>query len=87
MLQALRERREVDIEELERIPKHSPWLVSIGWGLTALVLGSLLYVGVAEGATAARDHALYWVLELTDVPPCDATWLPMNVPTPMGMLT
>jgi pheromone shutdown-related protein TraB len=62
MVQALHDRREVDLRELERIPAPSRWLVGVGWGVTVAVLGGLLFVGITEGASAAKDQAITWVL-------------------------
>ena len=67
MVQALRDRREVDLAELERIPAPSRWLVAFGWLVTLAVIGGLLFIGVTEGAQAARDQALSWALA-TGVP-------------------
>ena len=62
MAQALRERREADLEELERIPPVSPWWAVFGWGVTALVVGSIAYIGATQGLGAAGENALYWGL-------------------------
>jgi pheromone shutdown protein TraB len=62
MASALRERREVDIAELERIPSPSRWLVAFGWSVTATVIGALLYIGVKDGAAAAQHQAISWAL-------------------------
>ena len=62
MAAALRERREVDIAELERIPSPSRWLVAFGWSVTATVIGAMLYIGVKHGAAAAQHQAISWAL-------------------------
>jgi pheromone shutdown-related protein TraB len=62
MVRALRERREVDLEELERIPPASRKAKAIGWGVTALIVGSIGYIGATRGGKAARDNALIWAL-------------------------
>ena len=62
MVQALRDRREVDLRELERIPAPSRWLVAFGWAVTLAVLGGLLFIGVTKGAAAAQDQAVSWAL-------------------------
>jgi pheromone shutdown-related protein TraB len=62
MAQALRERRKVDLAELERIPAPSRWLVAFGWSMTATVIGALLYIGIKDGAAAARHQAISWAL-------------------------
>ncbi len=62
MLAALRERREVDLQELERIPPVSRKWKAFGWGVTALIVGSIAYMGATRGAHVARDNALIWIL-------------------------
>ena len=52
----------VDLEPLERIPPPSPWIKVVGWGVPALVLGSIAYIGWSKGLAAAGDNALFWVL-------------------------
>lgn len=62
MAQALREQREVDLTELERIPGVSSTWVRASWLLTALIVGSIVYIGATKGVDEARDNALIWVL-------------------------
>lgn len=51
-----------DLEEISTIPKTTPVLKWIGWGIPALILGALGYIGVTQGAEAASDNALFWFL-------------------------
>jgi len=62
MAEALRERRDADLEELERIPPVSRMWVALGWGVTALIVASIAYIGVTQGPSAAGENALIWVL-------------------------
>jgi pheromone shutdown-related protein TraB len=62
MTQALREGRDADLDELERIPNVSPTWKAVGWGVTAVILSSIGYIGVTQGAEAAGENALIWVL-------------------------
>ena len=62
MTEALRERRDADLEELERIPPVSPLWVALGWSVTALIVASIAYIGVTQGPSAAGENALIWVL-------------------------
>jgi pheromone shutdown-related protein TraB len=62
MAEALRERREVDLEELERIPPVSKKMKAIGWGVTLAIIASIVYLGERQGLDAARDNALIWCL-------------------------
>lgn len=67
MSEALRAGRRVDLAELERIPEGSSLGSWIGWGLTATIVGGLVYVGLRDGAAAAGSGAWSWVL-VTGVP-------------------
>jgi pheromone shutdown-related protein TraB len=51
-----------DLEELDRIPPMSPLWKAIGWGVSALILGSIAYIGLQKGPAAAGHNALYWFL-------------------------
>jgi pheromone shutdown-related protein TraB len=62
MVEALRSRREVDLEELERIPPMSPKWKAAGWAVTGLILGSIAYIGATKGVGAAKENALIWFL-------------------------
>jgi pheromone shutdown-related protein TraB len=53
---------DVDLAPLEVIPPPSPWLKIIGWGVPALVVGSIAYIGWSKGLAAAGDNALFWIL-------------------------
>lgn len=62
MSEALLGRRDADLPELERIPPVSPMWKTIGWGVTALILGSIGYIGATQGAAAAGENAMIWAL-------------------------
>jgi pheromone shutdown-related protein TraB len=59
---ALEERREVDLESINAIPPISPIWKWIGWGVPALILGSLLYIGVVKGLAVAGENLAYWIV-------------------------
>jgi pheromone shutdown-related protein TraB len=67
MSEALRVGRQVDLAELERIPERSSVGAIIGWGLTAAIVGGLVYIGLRDGVEAAGSGALTWAL-VTGVP-------------------
>ena len=54
--------RDVDLEELNKIPPVSLLWKSIGWGIPALILGALAYIGVSKGAAVAGENLWFWVL-------------------------
>lgn len=62
MLEALREQREVDLDEINSIPKVSPVWKWAGWAVPALIVGSIAYIGLTRGGAAAGENALYWFM-------------------------
>jgi len=62
ILEALRQGRQQDLSELEQIPPISPVWQWIGWGIPALILGSIAYIGWSKGLMAAEENAIYWFL-------------------------
>jgi pheromone shutdown-related protein TraB len=62
MAEALAFERSADLAPLETLPEPSPALKLAGWSIAALVLGSLVYIGITKGPEAAGRNALYWVL-------------------------
>jgi pheromone shutdown-related protein TraB len=63
----LSEERCVDLAALEGIPPLSPVWKWVGWGIPALILGSIAYIGWSKGAAAANQSLQYWILA-TGVP-------------------
>jgi len=62
MKQALLSGTVADMDEITRIPPVSPLWRAFGWGVTALILGSIAYIGISRGPEAAGYNALYWFL-------------------------
>jgi len=60
--EALQTKGPVDLTEIEKIPPVLPIWKWIGWGIPALILGSLVYIGWDQGLKAAGDNLLYWIL-------------------------
>jgi len=59
---ALLAQAEVDLEAINQIPPMSPWVKWIGWGIPALILGSLGWIGIDKGLDVAGENAAYWIL-------------------------
>jgi len=59
---ALTEGRGADLEALDTIPPVSSIWKWLGWGIPALILGSLVLIGVRQGASAAGASLLFWIL-------------------------
>lgn len=51
-----------DLEEISQISEVSPIWRWVGWAIPALIVGSLGYIGLTQGAEAASDNALFWFL-------------------------
>src|SRR6266850_2499645 len=51
----------VDIEAISQIPPVSAAWKWAGWGLPALVLLGLVWIGVAHGAAVAGKQLLFWI--------------------------
>lgn len=65
-LQGIRAALEDDIpivlSELERLPPPSPVGKWIGWGIPAIIVLSIAWIGVSKGAGAAGDNIQFWIL-------------------------
>ncbi len=62
IVKALQEQSSSDLTEIEVIPPMSSMWKFVGWGIPAIIIGSLIYIGWDKGAAAAGDNALYWIL-------------------------
>ncbi|MCB8979279.1 MAG: TraB/GumN family protein [Ardenticatenaceae bacterium] len=59
---ALLENRMDDLSLIEQVPPPSPVGKIIGWGIPAIIIGMIVYIGITQGASAAGDNLLYWFL-------------------------
>ncbi|MCC6607253.1 MAG: TraB/GumN family protein [Anaerolineae bacterium] len=59
---ALLENRQEDLSLIEQVPPPSPVGKIIGWGIPAIIVGMIVYIGFTQGASAAGDNMLYWFL-------------------------
>lgn len=62
IIETLQQNRHEDLKPLEIIPPVSSWIKWIGWGIPAIILGSIAYIGWSKGGAAAGDNLLFWVL-------------------------
>ncbi|MEE8580192.1 MAG: TraB/GumN family protein [Myxococcota bacterium] len=62
MREALLSRREFDLDEVSQVAPVSPLWKGIGWGVPALILGSIAFIAWSQGAAAAGENALFWFL-------------------------
>ncbi|HQU70973.1 MAG TPA: TraB/GumN family protein [Calditrichia bacterium] len=51
-----------DLQKIEQIPPSGPMLKIIGWGIPAIIIGSLIYIGFTQGGEAAGDNFMFWFL-------------------------
>lgn len=62
MLEALRTGTRPDLAKLEEVPPGSGAWKWVGWGIPAVILGSIVFIGLRQGAQAAGENLLFWVL-------------------------
>ena len=60
--ETLEANKKEDLSAIETVPKGSNVGKVIGWGIPALIVGALLYIGVTQGVEALRDNAWYWFI-------------------------
>lgn len=60
--ETLEANKNVDLTPFEQVPPASNTGKIIGWGIPLLIIGMLLFIGVTQGAEAARDNAVFWFL-------------------------
>lgn len=60
--ETLEANKEEDLSAIETVPKGSSAGKIIGWGIPAMIVGALLYIGVTQGVEALRDNAWYWFI-------------------------
>ena len=52
----------IDLKKIEIIPPISPVAKIIGWGIPAIIIGSIFYIGYSKGFSEAGDNVLFWIL-------------------------
>lgn len=62
MREALLQERSVDMDEVMRIPPVPLVWKALGWSLPLAIICSIAYIGITQGAAAAGENALFWVL-------------------------
>ncbi len=62
IIQAFENNEQVDLKEIEVIPKPSPVIKIIGWGIPAVIIGSIIFIGYSKGLSEAGDNAIFWIL-------------------------
>ena len=62
IINVLESDEKIDLKEIEIIPKPSPVAKIIGWGIPAVIIGSILFIGYSKGLNEAGDNAMFWIL-------------------------
>lgn len=62
IVDALTERCAFDLDEINTVPPVSPVWKWVGWGIPAIILGSLVAIGITKGADVAGDNLMYWIV-------------------------
>jgi len=62
IVKVIEDNREIDLKEIEIIPPPSPVAKIIGWGIPAIIIASIIYIGYSKGLGEAGDNVLYWIL-------------------------
>ena len=62
ILSHLKNEKPIDLTEIEQIPPSKPIAKIIGWGIPAVIVGSIFYIGYAKGFSEAGNNAIFWIL-------------------------
>ena len=62
MLDALAHDERADLPALEEVPAGSGLWKWFGWGIPVVILGAILWIGLQQGAAAAGENLLFWIL-------------------------
>jgi len=60
MTRAIEGHQEIDLTAIEEIPPVSSVWKWLGWGIPAVILGSIAWIGASQGFGEAGQNALYW---------------------------
>ncbi len=62
IIELLNSKKEQDLKEIEIVPPPSNLVKIIGYGIPAIIIASLFYIGFTKGAEVAGDSAIFWIL-------------------------
>jgi pheromone shutdown-related protein TraB len=62
IVESLKKNTSIDLKNIEIVPPASPVWKIIGWGIPAIIVGSVFYIGLSQGFMAAKYNILYWIL-------------------------
>jgi len=52
----------INLSDIEYIPKSSPTAKIIGWGIPVIIIGSIFYIGLNKGFEEAGNNVIFWIL-------------------------
>jgi pheromone shutdown protein TraB len=59
IVKALESNEAIDLKEIEIIPPSSLVTILIGWGIPAVIIASILFIGYSKGLNEAGENALF----------------------------
>ena len=62
IVDALKQDVDRDLTEIELIPPASPVIKWIGWGIPAIILAAIVFIGFRHGLDAAGQNLMFWIL-------------------------
>jgi len=62
IVKALESNKNINLNEIEIIPPPTLLTKFIGWGIPAVIIGSILFIGYSKGISEAGDNAIFWIL-------------------------
>jgi len=62
IIEAIKNEKLEDLEKISVIPPPSPWVKIIGWGIPAIIIASLFFIGFTKGSAEAGENVLFWIL-------------------------
>ncbi|HRV95189.1 MAG TPA: TraB/GumN family protein [Anaerolineae bacterium] len=62
IVDALKQDADRDLTEIELIPPASPVIKWIGWGIPAIILAAIVFIGFRHGLDAAGQNLMFWIL-------------------------
>jgi pheromone shutdown-related protein TraB len=79
IVRALERDERIDLAALSATPRASRWMHALGWGIPALVLLSLLAIGLRDGGAVAGENVAFFALA-TGLPSAAGTLLALGHP-------
>lgn len=79
IIKALESDVEQNLAEIEVIPPPSAAVKIIGYGIPAIIIASLFYIGFSKGFDVASDSAIFWILA-NGIPSAFGTLLALGHP-------